>query len=446
MALESLGIVELSKLLVDGKASSLELVDDCLKRIDDFEPTIKAWAWIDPEYCRKQARVVDEARSQGKTLGRLHGIPIGLKDIIDTKRIPTEYGSIIFKDRVPTSNASVVERLQQHGAIMMGKTVTASLATLQPGPTTNPHNAMHTPGGSSSGSAAAVASFMVPGSIGTQTNGSVIRPAAFCGVVGYKPSYGLISRTGILRQSPFLDQVGVFARSVEDAALLAEVLIGNDGEDPSCADCTVTPSLQITSTEEPPVLPRIGMIKTARWTEADNDVHQGFEELNEALQGQIEEVTLPSAFDEVWSLLATVNSAEIAAWYGKIYDRAGDKLDALIANQIMQGREVKAFEYIAAMAERDRLNNAIDEIFDEYDFLITPSAVGQAPEGIDTTGDPMFCTPWTFCGLPTITLPLLQGSDDLPIGVQLVGQRLDDARLLRGARWLNQQFLGEKVI
>ena len=440
MTLESLGICEAAVLLEKGNISSLEMVNDCLKRIAQYDESIQAWAWIDAEHARKQAIHLDGIRSQGKPLGRLHGVPIAIKDIIDTAMIPTEHGSAIFSGRIPKSNAILVDRLLQQGAIMMGKSVTTALATFVPGKTTNPHNSAHTPGGSSSGSAAAVASYMTPGAIGTQTNGSVIRPAAFCGTVGYKPSFGLIPRTGVLRQSPFLDQIGVFSRSVEDAALLAEVMMGPDGIDTYCLPQHAPQSLHRICSQEPPLPPKFAFVKTAAWDQADNDTKEGLAEVVDSLDEQVTEVTLSHSFSSAWDDIRLINEAEIAAWYGPMYRNAKDQLDPINIAQIESGLSVSANRYIEAMGQRSHLNGILDEIFDEFDAIICPSAVGAAPAGIDATGDPVFCSPWTLCGVPAVTLPLLQGNNGLPIGVQVVGANLDDGRLLRTARWLHRQL------
>ena len=443
MSLESLGLCQAAELIAAGNFSSRQLVDDCLARIDQFDHDIKAWAWLNPEYARTQADRLDDARRRGKTLGKLHGVPIGIKDIIDTEMVPTEHGFELFKGRIASKNAFLVDRLHQHGAIMMGKTVTAALATLMPGPTANPHNPAHTPGGSSSGSAAAVAAYMVPGAVGTQTNGSVIRPAAFCGTVGYKPSYGLISRTGVLRQSPFLDQVGVFARSVEDAALLAEVMMGEDPDDHSTVGHGASPPLLNVCRSEPPVAPRFAFVRTSRWDELESSSQAGLDEVVDALGDRVSELVLGPVFDSAWTALQTVNCAEMSTWYSTIYERGSEFFTPVAEKMMEQGKAVTAQAYINAMESRAILNGILDEYFEQYDAFIVPAAPGEAPRGLETTGNPMFSTPWTFCGVPALTLPLLQGDNGLPVGVQLVGQHMDDARLLRTARWVMEQLTGD---
>ena len=444
MSLHSLGLCQASEMLATGAVSARELVDDCLSRIESFDSGIHAWAWLDPEHARRQADRLDDERRRGRTPGRLHGVPVGIKDIIDTAMIPTEHGFPLFEGRIPRANARLVDKLQQQGAVIMGKTVTAALATLMPGKTTNPHNPAHTPGGSSSGSAAAVAAFMVPGAVGTQTNGSVIRPAAFCGTVGYKPSYGLISRTGVLRQSPFLDQVGVFTRHVEDAALLAGEMMGADPQDAATAGSGAVPPLLDICRSEPPVIPRFAFLRTSRWEQLDDSSKAGLLEVVDALGDRVTEVTMGPAFDSAWQALDTVNAAEMATWYGPIHDRGSRFFQPSVEDMMTRGKEITARDYINAMESRPLLVGILDEFFEEYDAIIAPSAPGEAPRGLETTGNPVFSTPWTFFGVPALTLPLLQGDSGLPVGVQLVGQFRDDARLLRTARWVMRTLGGDQ--
>ncbi len=436
MSLHSVSLCQAAELLAAGSFTARQLAQDCLARIDEFDPEIRAWAWLNRDNVLRQADRLDDDRRRGKAVGRLHGVPIGIKDIIDTALIPTEYGFKLFEGRIPRNDATVVEKLKQAGAVIMGKTVTAELAWLTPGKTANPHNPAHTPGGSSSGSAAAVASFMVPGAVGTQTNGSVIRPAAYCGTVGYKPSYGLISRSGILRQSPFLDQVGVFARSVEDAALLAEVMIGGDPKDSSTLQAGPVPPLLAVSRAEPPVPTKLAFYRTPHWDMLDDSSKAGLEEVVDSLGDQIVEVNLGTAFESAWQAAATINAAEMSTWYAAIQDEGGQFFDPMMEQMMERGRAVSARDYINAMESRSVLNGILDAHFDEFDAIIAPAAPGEAPSGLDSTGNPIFSTAWTFCGVPALTLPLLQGESGLPIGVQLIGQHMDDARLLRTANWL----------
>ncbi len=441
----SLTATEAARRIRDGELTSQELVQSCLDRIEEHEETIGAWVHLDKEYALAQAEAAQELRQSGESLGPLHGVPVGIKDIFDTQDMPTENGTVLHAGRRPKSDSTVVALLRQAGAIIMGKTVTTELAVMHPGKTTNPHDPKRTPGGSSSGSAAAVASFMVPLATGSQTNGSMIRPASFCGIYGYKPTHGLISRHGVLLQSRFLDQIGVFSRTLEDAALIAQVLIAHDPNDPDTRP-HATPHLVKVVAEEPPVPPRLAFAATPAWDEfADDDSKQAFTELLEHLGDSAETVTLDKPFEQVYGWLKTIMGADQAMNYHREYKRGKDKLSPVMVDMIEQGQKVLAVDYNQAAATRDGLNRLLSEIFDEYDAIITPASTGQAPVGLDTTGNPIFSTPWTFCGVPAVSLPLLQGSDGMPIGVQLVGPKGDDARLLRTARWLAGAVMEKEV-
>ncbi|MBE0621225.1 MAG: amidase [Burkholderiales bacterium] len=439
MDLSLLGAAEAASALAEGRISSEELVQGCLARIKADEERVQAWAYLDPEYALNQAREADLRRREGKPLGPLHGLPVGIKDIIDTRGMPTEDGTVLHAGRTPFRDATLVSMLYAAGAIIMGKTVTTELATYAPGKTRNPHNPEHTPGGSSSGSAAAVAAHMVPLAIGTQTNGSVIRPAAYCGVVGYKPSFGLISRHGVLKQSPPLDQIGVMARSVEDAALLAEQLIGFDEEDPATRPLPRPPLREI-AMQEPPVPPTLAFVKSPVWKQADAQTHEAFAELVAHLGERVEEFKLPPGFKDAWKWHQTVMEADLAKNYEHDYAQGRDKLSATLREQIERGRRVRAVEYNRALDQVPALNSALEQMFElRYEAILTPATAGTAPQGLASTGSPAFCTLWTLCGLPAVTLPLMRGEDGLPLGVQLVGPRGSDARLLRTARWLVAQ-------
>jgi len=434
-----LSAAEAAQVLAEGRISSEELVQACLARIKADEERVQAWAHLDPEYALEQAREADLRRREGRPLGPLHGLPVGIKDIIDTRGMPTEDGTVLHAGRTPYRDATLVSKLYAAGAIIMGKTVTTELATYAPGKTRNPHNPEHTPGGSSSGSAAAVAAHMVPLAVGTQTNGSVIRPAAYCGVVGYKPSFGLISRNGVLTQSPPLDQIGVMARTVEDAALLAEQLIGYDEEDPATRSMP-RPPLYETAMQEPPMPPTLAFVKTPVWKQADAQTHEAFAELVEHLGERVEEFKLPAGFKDAWKWQQTIMEADLAKNYEPEYSKGRDKLSETLRAQIERGRKVRAVDYNKALDRIPSLNSALEQMFElRYDSILTPATTGTAPHGLESTGSPTFCTLWTLCGLPAITLPLMRGSDGLPLGVQLVGQRGSDARLLRTARWLVAQ-------
>ena len=434
MSLCALGVSEAAAEIREGRITSAELVRDCLKRIDEVEPAVQAWTFLDRDHALRQAAALDEHRRAGNALGPLHGVPIGIKDIFDTGDMPTEFGSPLWAGRTPRQDAAAVARLRAAGAVIMGKTVTTEYAYFHPGKTRNPHDPARTPGGSSSGSAAAVAAHMVPGAIGSQTNGSVIRPAAFCGVVGFKPTHGLIPRTGALMLSRSLDHVGIMARSVEDVALIAESMIGFDEEDPDTRP-TARPPLAAVAASEPPLPPRFAFVKTPVWKHAEKVTQAAFAELVEALGEAAEEVEMGASFAAVTDLHKTVMETEMAHNFRRDYDQGRDKLSEPLRKLIERGRGYLAVDYAVAVAGITTCNEALDSVFDEYDAILTPAAPGEAPLG-EATGNPVFCTIWTYLGTPAVTLPLLRSEAGLPLGVQLVGRRGGDARLLRTAHWL----------
>ncbi|HSO06225.1 MAG TPA: amidase [Pelomicrobium sp.] len=433
----ALGAVALRDAIATGLVSTEQAVTDCLERIRDVDASVEAWAFLGPEHVLEQARALDEHRRQGRPLGRLHGVPVAIKDIIDVRGMPTGDGTVLHEGRIPRQDAALIRRLRADGAIVLGKTVTTELATYAPGKTRNPHNPAHTPGGSSSGSAAAVASYMAPLAVGTQTNGSVIRPAAYCGVYGYKPTFGMIPRSGVLRQSRPLDQVGVMGRSIEDIALIAETLTGYDEDDPA-TQLTARPPLLETSRQEVPLEPRFAFIKAPAWDRTSPDTQEAFAELVEHLGGSVTEVELPATFLQAVAWHKTIMEADLARSFAQEYDEGRDKLSASLRGQIERGREVRAVDYLNCVDRIPLLNRVLDEIFGEYHAILTPATLGTAPRFEEGTGDPIYCTLWTLCGTPALTLPLLQGENGMPLGVQLVGQRMDDARLLRTARWLEK--------
>lgn len=430
-----LSAVEMRDRLASGALRVAELAKACLDRIEAREETVQAWAWFDPEQVEKQAAALDRHRTSGRSIGLLHGLPVGIKDIIDTKGVPTENGTILDSGRVPVDDAFVTARLRQAGALIMGKTVTAELAYLGPGKTRNPHDPDHTPGGSSSGSAAAVADQMVPLAIGTQTGGSVIRPASYCGVVGYKPTFGSIPRTGVLSQSPSLDTVGVFGRTVEDAALLAESLFGHDPGDPATTPAPA-PGLLSLAQSDPPVTPAIAFIRQPAWDDADPEMMEAFSELTDALGDICAEVDLPDPFAQALQLRECVNHAEMAKAYYHYEKRGRDRLSPQMLEALDDGNGILARDYLSARDWPTILNAGLEEIFQRFDAIVTPAAPGPAPKGLDSTGSSVFNGLWTFCGTPAVTVPLLAAESGLPIGVQLVARRGDDGRLLRTARWL----------
>lgn len=433
--LTGINALQAARLMDDGRVTSEELVLACLAHIEETEDRVGAWIHLDRDRALEQARRADRQRKAGGPLGALHGIPVGVKDIFDTADMPTEYGTVLHAGRRPKADASVVSSLRAAGAVIMGKTVTTELAVYSPGATCNPRDAGRTPGGSSSGSAAAVAADMVPLAVGTQTNGSIIRPAAYCGVFGYKPSYGLVSRHRVLPQSSHLDHVGVFGRTVEDAALIAERIIGFDDNDSSTRPGARFRLLEAVQ-QGPSVEPRLAFVKTPVWDESDTDAREAFAGLVESLGGSVEECSLPDVFAGGIDWHRTIFEADLARSFRSEYERGKEQLTVVLREIIERGRGVRAVDYKDALRGRELLQAALPEIFDRYDAILTPAAPGEAPIGLESTGSPVFCTLWTLCGTPAVNLPLLRGGDGMPVGVQLVGPVGGDERLLRTARWL----------
>jgi Asp-tRNA(Asn)/Glu-tRNA(Gln) amidotransferase A subunit family amidase len=434
--LHSVSATEAARLIRDGVISSVELVEACLARIREVDPDVQAWTFLDPEYAVAQARTRDEGRLSGQPVGALHGVPVGIKDIIDTADMPTENGSVLHAGRTPSRDATVVAMLRGAGAVIMGKTVTTEFATRHPGKTRNPHNPTHTPGGSSSGSAAAVATGMVPLALGSQTGGSTIRPAAFCGVYGLKPTFGLIPRHGMFQLSRSVDHVGLFARAIEDLALLMEQLVGYDERDLDTRSRARPPYREVAA-EEPPLPPMFAFVKTPLWDRVDTDAREAFGELVEHLGKRVEEVELSAATADAWRWHEAISGAEMALSLRREWELQRDGLSPALRARIERGRAVPALEYLHARARVPELIASFTELFEQrYDAILTPSAFGTAPAGLDSTGDPAMCALWTLCGMPAVNVPLMQGANGLPLGVQLVGSRHGDAKLLRTAHWL----------
>ena len=439
--LHSLSASEAARVIRDGLISSEQLVEACLTQISKIDGQVQAWTFLDPDHALAQARAADEYRLSGQPTGALHGVPVGIKDIFDTADMPTENGSALYAGRTPSRDSTVVSMLRAAGAVIMGKTVTTEFAYFSPGKTRNPHNPEHTPGGSSSGSAAAVGAEMVPLALGSQTNGSTIRPAAFCGVIGFKPTHGLISRHGVLALSRTLDHVGLFARTIDDIALVAEQFAGHDEGDPDTRPRARIPFIDVAA-QEPPLPPMFGFIKTPMWERTDEDTKEGFAEIVEQLGSQVEEVELFPSATEAWQWHQTIMAAEMAANLEREWNPGRDRLSEQLRAQIERGRDVRAVDYQRAISRIMPIHESLLELFEQrYDAILTPAAPGPAPKGLASTGDPAFCTLWTLCGMPAISLPLLQSTNNgLPLGVQLVGPRHGDARLLRTAKWLSARM------
>jgi Asp-tRNA(Asn)/Glu-tRNA(Gln) amidotransferase A subunit family amidase len=413
-----------------GAISAEDYTRACLERIEALDGEIKAFAHLDREHALAQARGLDERRTQGRPIGPLHGVPVAIKDIIDTADYPTELGSPLAAGRRPWNDATVVTKLRAAGAVIIGKTVTTEFAYFHPGPTRNPHDHGRTPGGSSSGSAAAVAAQMVPLALGSQTNGSVIRPAAFCGVFAIKPTHGLVSRAGVLPLSRKLDHIGAFARSLGDLALILEVIAGHDPADPD-TEPFAAPDFRALQREPPPLPPRFAFVRTPVWDKADAQTKAAFEELAAALGSAIEPVDLPPSWTEAWEIHRTIMATDMAHNLAPFVAR-GEPSEAL-RKLLAHGCGVTAVDYLSALAKVPRYTASLAETFDAYDAILTPATPGVAPKGLGSTGDPAFCTLWTLTGLPALSLPLLAGEGALPLGVQLVGPLGHDGRLLRTA-------------
>jgi len=434
MSSHKLSAVEMVQSLKKGEITSEELVKSYIEQIKKKEKEVEAWEFFDQELALAQAKKLDALHQSGKH-GDLHGIPVGIKDIFDTENMPTIDGTEIHKKNPSWNDCTVVSKLKQAGAVIMGKTVTAELAYYSPGKTKNPHDTTRTPGGSSSGSAAAVASHMVPLAVGSQTNGSVIRPASYCGVVGYKPTKGLISRHLVLQVSRPLDQIGVFANSIEDAALISEQLIGHDKQDPDTS-LNPIPKLLAASRQKPPMEPILAYIKLPFMDKLEDDVMEGFNEVKDELKSKVDEIELPEGFTKIPDWHKIIMESDMARSFSEEYKKSKNKLSDKIIEAIERGMKYTSVEYNDALSKIDVANTYFKQFFHDYDAILTPSACGEAPKGLKSTGNPIFCTVWTYCGMPCISLPLLQGKNGLPVGVQLVSSLFDDERLFRNASWL----------
>jgi Asp-tRNA(Asn)/Glu-tRNA(Gln) amidotransferase A subunit family amidase len=443
--LYAVSAVEGARLIREGVVTSEQLVRACLDRVVAVDKDVEAWAFLDADHALAQARAADERRMSGQLIGPLHGVPVGIKDIIDTADMPTECGSPLYAGRTPSRDAAVVTRLRAAGAVMMGKTVTTEFANRTPGKTRNPHHPGHTPGGSSSGSAAAVAAGMVPLALGSQTGGSTIRPAAYCGVYGLKPTHGLVPRTGMFQLSRSLDHVGLFARTLDDLALLLEQLAGHDERDPDTHPRAAVPYRDVAA-EPPPVEPMFGLVKTSRWADVDADAREAFDELASALGDRVEEVELSVSAEVTAAWHQDIMDAEMACGLEREWTTGRERLSGWLRARLERGRQVRAFDYLSARRRVPELHASFAELFEQrYDALLTPAASGTAPAGLESTGDPAFCTLWTLTGMPAVSLPIMRGGNGLPLGVQLVGPRDGDARLLRTARWLVAHVTGARV-
>ena len=427
-------------LMLEQRMTSVSLTESCLKNIDASDGQIHAWTHTDPEHAIQQATSCDDQRKRGMPTGDLHGIPVGLKDIFDTADYPTENGSRIYADRRPESDCAVVEKLREAGAVVLGKTATTEFAFMDPTDTVNPHDHNRTPGGSSSGSAAAVAAGHVPLALGSQTGGSTIRPASFCGVFGFKPSRGLISRRGVFRTAGTLDQVGMFARNMEDIATLADAIQGYDHADSMCY-LAPRPRMLEGYLSEPPIEPNFAWFELPYADRFSEATRTGCEELLSELGGRVEKLENPPFFQEFLEAHQTIYDYEI--FRSLEFERSShpELLSDTVKPALERAQLVTEESYNQAMETMENANQWFRQFFHDYDAVITPSAIDEAPLlSENSTGDPICCTLWTLCGLPCISMPLLEGANGLPIGVQLVGGYNEDNRLLRTTRWLLNQL------
>ena len=417
------GVLELLRLFKDDQAFADQYAAARLEKAKAVEPILKAFEYL--------------PRNTARRPGPLSGIPVAIKDIIATADMPTTNGSPIYRDHVPARDAWVVERLRSLGATIFGKTVSTEFAWRHPGPTVNPWNRKHTPGGSSSGSAAAVAAGIVPLALGTQTLGSVIRPAAFNGVVGLKPSYGAIPRTGVHPLSPSLDHVGFFARRVDDVAFALSLLAASSDRDPHGRPI---PGFDVDTDKGVPPLdkPRLAIVRFERWSRAEPEQQAVFEAAIAKFRDDdavLEELELPELDHASWNAINTILASEGALIFSDLVERNPDRTSDRLKELVRAGKACSAYDYLAAKALQERLRPRFTTDISGFDAVLTLPAFGEAPEGLGYTGDAEYCAPWTFLGVPAVTLPAGFGKNGLPLGLQIVGAYREDHRLLRLAKW-----------
>ncbi len=410
---------EVSRGLAAGAFRSEDVVRACLERIAAREPAIAAWAYLDPERALAAAR----ARDREPRRGPLHGVPVAVKDNFDTDDMPTAYGSPIYAGHRPAASAATVAALRAAGAVILGKTVTTEFAALHPGKTRNPRDPLHTPGGSSSGSAAAVADMMAPLALGTQTMGSVIRPASFCGVIGMKPSFGTIPRAGIKPQSATADSVGLFARAVDDVPLLLD---------------TLAPTLRVRMHDAGGGPWRIGICRGPGWDKAAPETEAALAAAATALaaaQGEISEIEPSAVLEDALEAAQTVVSFEMALALAHEYETYRERLSPALADFLAAGHRITDDEHRKALDMAATARVWLDACFQSVDALLTAAASGEAPRSLASTGDTVFNRAWTLLHVPCLTFPAGTGPHGLPVGLQLIGRVHGDARLIAIARW-----------
>lgn len=422
--LHKLSACEAASMIADKRITSEALVRACLDQIERREGAVGAWQHLDPEYALQQARALD----RGAQRGLLHGLPVGVKDLMDTADMPTRYGTSIYESHRPASDAACVALTRAAGAVVMGKTVIPEFSCYTPGKTANPHNVRHTPGGSSSGSAAAVADCMVPLAFGTQTEGSIIRPAAYCGVVGYKPSFGLICRAGVKALVDSLDTVGVLARTVPDVALFAAAL-------------TDRPALRIGGAPLPP--PRVGICRTYEWPEAAPETARALEAAATTLAragATVKDVDLPKAFSELNAAHVVILKFEVARALAYERQRHFSSFSKDFAALMKSCEQCSVEDYDKAVKVSQTCRKEMAGVFANFDILIAPSAVGEAPEGLSYTGNRVFNRIWSALLVPCVHVPFFKGPRALPVGVQVTGPLGEDAKTLAIANWVHNHL------
>ena len=405
----------------------------CIAAITARDGAVQAWSHFDAAQALKQARAADAALRRGATPRALHGVPVAVKDIFDTADMPTEYGTVLHAGHRPAKDAWAVARLRALGAVILGKTVTTEFAIAAAGKTRNPHDAAHTPGGSSSGSAAAVAAGMAPLALGTQTGGSIVRPASYCGVVGYKPSFGFIPRTGILPAAPTLDQPGVLARTVGDAAWLAQHLVGRDAGDP---DAEPPAKLRLHPLPAERRAPRIAFLRTPFWDRVEPEAAAALLAFAERLG--LPERALPPPFARALDLFRAISGPEMMWTFAADWERGAARMSQGLRDTLEAGRKVTALAYLEAKALIPELRRALADTLAGFDAAVTPAATGRAPRAEQGTGNPLCALIWSLTGAPALSLPLLRAGG-LPLGVQVVGPHGADRAVLAAARWLERR-------
>lgn len=435
-----LSVSEAAHKIGQRELSPVDLVESLLSRIDVLEPALKAWVYLDREAVLSDARGKATELQSGGNKGILHGVPIGLKDIYYTAGIPTTACSKVYANFVPDYDATTVKLLKQAGAIILGKTVTTEFACMDPSPTINPWNPAHTPGGSSSGSAVSVASGMCPAAMGSQTVGSVLRPASYNGVVGFKPSFGLVSRYGVIPVSWTLDTIGWMTRSVEDAALLLQVMAGYDPNDMVSRQEPVSDYLSDLHNAQPP---RIGLLQDFFYENADSETINNVNNIVHRLRdagATAEVLPMPTSIKTSIEDQQIIMAVEGASFHQAMFNEQASNYQPRLREMIQRGLDTDAVTYSRAMERRRQFVTDMRLLAEQADILLTPSTPQPAQADVTNTGSRLFQGPWTSCGLPTITIPSGLAESGLPLGIQLAGPYLGEASLLAAARWCEQKL------